>query len=102
MLDLPQNLVSSLAKYGRKLAQDESNSREEDADVAVRTAFAEKDGERERERETFKRFARRNFCWSQLSRFLGAYIKLVKKPVSDKFGICKQPECCTLIPSTQS
>lgn len=51
MLDLPQNLVSSLAKYGRKLAQDESNSREEDADVAVRTAFAEKDGERERERD---------------------------------------------------
>lgn len=30
----------------------------------------------------------------------GAYIKLVKKPVSDKCGICKQPKYGTLIPST--
>lgn len=47
MLDLPPNVVSFLAKYGRKLAQDESNSREEDADVAVCTVFAGKDEERD-------------------------------------------------------
>lgn len=46
-----------------------------------------------------ERLARRNPCWSQLSRFLGAYFKLVKKPVSYKFGICKQPKYCTLIHS---
>lgn len=47
MLDLPRNLVSFLTKYGRKLAQDESNSREEEADVALPTAFVEIDEERD-------------------------------------------------------
>lgn len=47
MLELPPDVVSFLAKYGRKLAQDESHSREEDADVAVRTASVEKDEERD-------------------------------------------------------
>lgn len=42
-----------------------------------------------------------NVCMSLVTRFL-CQIKLVKMPVSDKFGICKRTEYCTLIPSTQS
>lgn len=47
MLDLSQNPASFLAKFGVKLAHDESNSREEDADVAVPTASAGKDEARD-------------------------------------------------------
>lgn len=92
-MDLPQNLVSFLTKYGRKLAPDESGSRKDDADVAVGAAFAGKTVKRD-----VKAVGSQELPLLPAHQISRAYIKLVKKPVSDKCGISKQPKRCSLIP----
>lgn len=43
-----------------------------------------------------------NIYLALVTGFLQREIKLVKMPVSDKFGICERAKYCTFIPSTQS